>query len=119
MLETMVEFADKFSDLVRDHAKWSQSTFGDDSAIGPLGALRHLEKEARECQDAVGTPMLREELADCLLLLLDASRRANVKPMELVEAAQEKMVRNKQRIWPKPVPGEPCEHVRESDKGGA
>ncbi len=93
----MVDFADKFSDLVRDQSEWSQATFGSDSERGPMGALKHLEKEARECQEAVGTPELREELADCLLLLLDASRRAGIKPMQLVEAAQAKMVKNKQR----------------------
>jgi hypothetical protein len=109
---SMIDFADKFSDLVQDQAKWSQDTFGSDLERGPLGALKHLEKEARECQEAVGTPDLREELADCLLLLLDASRRAGVKPTQLVEAAQAKMVKNKQRTWPKPMPDEPVEHVR-------
>lgn len=112
VVTSMVEFADRFSDLVVDQAKWSQATFGTDSERGPLGALKHLEKEARECQEAVGTPELTEELADCLLLLLDASRRAGVKPMELVVAAQEKMVKNKARTWPNPTSDEPVEHVR-------
>ncbi len=109
---SMMDFADKFSDLAQDQAKWSQETFGSDSERGPLGALKHLEKEAKECQEAVGTPDLPEELADCLLLLLDASRRAGVKPTQLVEAAQAKMVKNKQRSWNKPIPDEPIEHVR-------
>ena len=108
----MVDFADKFTDLIRDQADWSQATFGSDSERGPMGALKHLEKEARECQEAVGTPELREELADCLLLLLDASRRAGIKPTQLVEAAQAKMVKNKERTWPKPTSDEPVEHVR-------
>jgi hypothetical protein len=30
----------------------------------------------------------------------------------LVEAAQAKMVKNKQRTWKKPMPDEPVEHVR-------
>jgi NTP pyrophosphatase (non-canonical NTP hydrolase) len=109
---SMVDFADKFTDLIRDQADWSQATFGSDSERGPMGALKHLEKEARECQEAVGTPELREELADCLLLLLDASRRAGIKPTQLIEAAQAKMVKNKQRTWSKPTSDEPVEHVR-------
>jgi NTP pyrophosphatase (non-canonical NTP hydrolase) len=109
---SMVEFADKFVDLVRDQSRWSQATFGSDQERGPMGALKHLEKEARECQEAVGTPELREELADCFLLLLDASRRAGIKPTQLVEAAQEKMAKNKLRTWPKPTPDQPVEHVR-------
>ena len=108
--------ADKIRDLVADQATWSQSTFGSDLERGPMGALKHLEKEARECQEAVGTPELREELADCLLLLLDASRRAGVEPTQLVEAAQAKMVKNKARTWNKPMPDEPIEHVREQQK---
>lgn len=100
MFITMVEFADKFTDLIRDQADWSQATFGSDDEKGPMGSLKHLEKEARECQEAVGTPEIAEELADCFLLLLDASRRAGIKPMQLVEAAQEKMVQNKKRKWP-------------------
>lgn len=107
-----VAFADKFSDLVVDQAAWSQTTFGSDAERGPMGALKHLEKEARECQEVVGKPELKTELADCLLLLLDASRRGGIKPMQLVEAAEAKMIINKARTWPKPTSDEPVEHVR-------
>lgn len=100
-LMSELEFADKFSDLAIDLAKWSQATFGSDAERGPMGALKHLEKEAKECQEAVGTPQFVVELADCLILLIDASRRAGVKPMQLVEAALNKMEVNKQRSWPK------------------
>lgn len=105
-----MDFADKFDELVRDHAKWSQETFGSDADRGPLGALRHLEKEAREAQDRFDEP---EEYADCFLLILDASRRAGIKPMQLVEAAQRKMEINKSRKWPTPTDDMPVEHVRE------
>ncbi len=96
-------------DLARDQAEWSQATFGKDSDRGPIGALKHLEKEARECQAA---PTDREEYADCLLLLLDAARRAGISPCGLIRAAQAKMVVNKARTWPKPVDDTPVEHVR-------
>lgn len=107
-----VAFADKFTCLVIDQSEWSQATFGSDAERGPMGALKHLEKEARECQEAIGTPELKTELADCLLLLLDAARRGGIRPMQLVEAAQEKMVINRSRTWPKPTSDEPVEHVR-------
>lgn len=107
------DFAAVVIDLAHDQAEWSQATFGTDGERGPLGALKHLEKEARECQTAETQDDLEEELADCLLLLIDASRRAGVKPMNLFLAAQAKMAKNRARKWPKPVVGQPCEHVRD------
>lgn len=106
-------FGFAFGKLVSRQSEWSQATFGTDAERGPLGALKHLEKEARECQTAETPDDLREELADCLLLLLDASRRAGFTPMDLVRAAQSKMAKNRSRKWPKPVDGQPCEHVRD------
>lgn len=99
-------------ELARDQAEWSQATFGADTERGPLGALRHLEKEAREAQAA---PSDVTEYADCLILLLDASRRAGFTPMELIAAARDKMRVNRSRAWPKPVEGQPCEHVKDCD----
>ncbi len=104
-----LEFAEKFRDLISDQAEWSQRTFGSDQERGPIGALKHLEREAVEAQN---DPASAEEYADCFLLILDAARRAGIKPMQLVEAAQAKMVKNKARQWPKPISDEPVEHVR-------
>lgn len=114
-LSTLIDMGEIVSDLSHDQAKWSQETFGDDATRGPVGALKHLEEEAREAVAAVesGDPAkVREELADCLLLLLDASRRAGIKPMQLFEAGQAKMVVNKQRKWPSPTTDEPVEHIQ-------
>jgi len=94
--------------------KWSEATFGNDMERGPLGALKHLEKEAREAQQAVGTPEIRMELADCFLLIMDASRRAGIDIEDLIDAAREKHAINRMRTWPKPVGDEPVEHVRET-----
>ncbi|MGD9712864.1 MAG: dATP/dGTP pyrophosphohydrolase domain-containing protein [Thermomicrobiales bacterium] len=121
---SMTEFAVAFNALVEDHSTWSQATFGLDSERGPLGALKHLEKEAKEAQEAWSAVTLqdemnsermkafRAELADCLLLLLDASRRAGVNPMRLVMDAQAKMQVNKLRVWIKPTSDVPSEHVK-------
>lgn len=111
--QTSIEFGDRFRDLVADHSEWSQATFGSDDERGPMGALKHLEKESVEAQGAVGTDGLKEEIADCFLLILDASRRAGMKPMQLVEVAIDKMAVNKERKWPRPTDDTPIEHVRD------
>ena len=107
--EAAVEFADAFEDLVADQAEWSQATFGTDAERGPVGALKHLAKEALEAAEHPGDPF---EYADCFLLILDAARRQGIKPMELIIAAKEKMKINKERSWPKPTCDEPVEHIK-------
>jgi NTP pyrophosphatase (non-canonical NTP hydrolase) len=136
----ITELGAELHDLAEDQAEWSQRTFGADAERGPLGALRHLEQEAREAQAAVravnecrangradnplavGTSppwslsAVESELADCLLLVLDAARRAGLGPLALVRVARRKMETNRARAWPKPTPDEPVGHVR--DGGG-
>ena len=104
-------FVATFFGLVNEQRVWSQETFGKDTERGPIGALKHLELEAREAQDAVGTPEIREELADCFLLLFDAARRAGMSAGELVDEAVKKMAKNKKRKWQVPVNDEPVLHV--------
>ncbi|HEY1186933.1 MAG TPA: dATP/dGTP pyrophosphohydrolase domain-containing protein [Gemmata sp.] len=107
--------------LAADQARWSQQTFGLDSERGPIGALKHLAKEVQEAEAAFimnnhllgDRGIIAEEFADCLLLLLDANRRAGLTPMQLIAAAQEKMTLNKAREWPQTVGDVPTEHVKE------
>lgn len=106
----MCDIGDRFCNLTVDQSKWSQETFGTDTERGPMGALKHLEKEAREAQASPSDP---SEYADCFLLILDAARRAGITPIELIEHAQAKMEINKKRVWPKPTSDEPVEHVRD------
>lgn len=121
--------------LTREHSQWSQETFGTDSERGPIFALKHLEKEAKEAYEAYAkvttklegshTYDYREmgkyqiELADCFLLLLDAMRRSSVELPELVKLAYDKLQVCKKRHYPKPAPGslEAVEHDRASDDG--
>lgn len=111
-MHSMMLFYDHFSDLVKDQSEWSQATFGTDQERGPIGSLKHLEKEAKEAYQATTPEELKKELADCFLLILDASRRAGVKPFELVLLAQDKMKVNRSRTWAKPVADEPVEHIK-------
>ena len=108
-----IDFADSLTELVRDQSKWSQKTFGSDEERGPLGALKHLELEAKEAQQAVDSDGIGEELADCLLLIIDASRRSGYPIARLIAEAKKKQAINQKREWPKPTDATtPVEHVR-------
>lgn len=108
--------------LVIDQADWSQTTFGSDAARGPVGAIRHLTKESKEAEelalddaayrDGPERQALLTELADCFILVLDATRRAQFTVLELIQTAQAKMKVNRERTWPKPTTDQPVEHVR-------
>jgi len=121
---TIAELGIALADLVEDQRDWSIATFGPDTERGPIGPLKHLAKEAVEAQRAYESLRImgetqpvsdkfKEELADCLILILDASRRGGIKIMQLIEAAREKMKINKTRSWPKGITDEPVEHIRD------
>ena len=93
-----------------DQAEWSQRTFGSDELRGPLGPLKHLEKEAKEAQEK---PDDLFEYADCLFLIFDAARRAGMTLTQLLSTCEQKLEINKQRKWSKPTDDNPVEHVRE------
>ncbi len=102
-----------------EHAVWSQETFGSDTERGPLGALKHLELEAREAQGHItalgihNPPGLREEIADCLFLTFDAARRSGMGFDDLFDTVFAKFAKNKKRKWQKPTRGdEPIGHIR-------
>ncbi|HCW0179981.1 TPA: DUF550 domain-containing protein [Citrobacter freundii] len=96
----------------REHAAWSQATFGD---VGPVGPLKHLSKEAFE---AAAEPGDLSEWADMQFLLWDAQRRAGISDEQITLAMVEKLAVNKQREWPEPKDGEPRLHIKtEQDQG--
>ncbi|SAQ00760.1 Eaa1 [Klebsiella oxytoca] len=91
----------------REHAEWSQATFGN---VGPVGPLKHLSKEALE---AVAEPDDLSEWADMQFLLWDAQRRAGITDEQITKAMIEKLAVNKARVWPEPKDGEPRLHIKE------
>ncbi|MCV6600288.1 MAG: DUF550 domain-containing protein [Cohaesibacter sp.] len=99
-----------FETLWDHHARWSDTTFGSDMLVGPIGPLKHLKKEADE---TLANPDNLEEYADCLMLLMDATRRAGFSPGILICAARLKLEVNKARKWPAPKDGEPRHHIKE------
>ncbi|EAZ0462159.1 DUF550 domain-containing protein [Salmonella enterica] len=91
----------------REHAEWSDATFGD---VGPIGPLKHLSKEALE---AAAEPDDMSEWADMQFLLWDAQRRAGIRDEQINQAMIEKLAINKARQWPEPKDGEPRLHIKE------
>lgn len=117
----------EFFDLL---VKWSESSFGPSSHRGPVGPLKHLQKEAQEAIDeAVKTTdllpgwnmdKLREEITDCLFLVFDAAWRAGITYGELAMLARRKLDVNKLRTWPDwrtLAPDAISEHVKEEEHG--
>lgn len=90
----------------REHAEWSQATFGN---VGPVGPLKHLSKEALEAAEQPGD---LSEWADMQFLLWDAQRRAGITDEQITQAMIEKLAVNKQREWPEPKDGEPRLHIK-------
>lgn len=90
----------------REHAAWSDETFGD---VGPVGPLKHLSKEALE---AAAEPGDLSEWADMQFLLWDAQCRSGITDEQITQAMIEKLVINKTRQWPEPKEGEPRLHIK-------
>jgi hypothetical protein len=107
------EMDHNFDEFFERQADWSRVTFGPDNIRGPIGPLKHLEKESREAQESSGDI---EEYADCLFLICDAARRAGFTKEQLIGAAFAKLAKNKARTWPDwktAPPDTPIEHVRQ------
>ncbi len=94
----------------REHATWSQATFGD---VGPVGPLEHLSKEALE---AAADPSDSLEWADMQFLLWDAQRRMGISDEFITRAMVEKLAINKSRQWPEPKDREPRLHIKEKSE---
>ncbi|EDQ3854045.1 DUF550 domain-containing protein [Salmonella enterica subsp. diarizonae] len=91
----------------REHAEWSDKTFGN---VGPVGTLKHLSKEALEAAADPSDPL---EWADMQFLLWDAQRRMGISDEFITRAMIEKLEINKSRQWPEPKDGEPRLHIKE------
>jgi hypothetical protein len=101
--------------LCVDQNDWSQTQFGTPEAKGPVGPLRHMEKEVRE---AIENPSDASEYADILILWLDATWRAGFTMEQVIQAAHEKMKVNRERNWPKIIdPNAAVEHDRSGENG--
>lgn len=95
--------------LLQNHiAEWSDMQFGNNR--NPDCMISHLKKEVEELSLK---PYSSEEYADCLMLLLDAARVANIDTEQLWEATVKKLEINKKRKWGKPDEDGVVEHIDE------
>jgi hypothetical protein len=120
-----------FESLWRDVGAWSNATFGDETERGPVGPLKHLVVEVlhellgidkvyvehflANWKRTVNRPQNGRdlgELADVLILLMDATRRAGYGPDDLLAAVESKHAVNVTRTYPKPTGDEISEHVK-------
>lgn len=96
--------------LAYEAGEWSDETFGKSYGRGPEACIAHLKKEILELEKE---PYDREEFADCMLLLMDAYRRAGGNIEDLFIATREKLEICKKRKWGKPDENGVVEHVDE------
>lgn len=97
-----------------EQAEWSEKTFGTTAERGPVGPLKHLQKEVKEILDK---PEDGEEYVDAFFLIIDAARRSKqfAGPADFLKQGFAKLEKNKLREWQVPTnPDEAVEHVRES-----
>lgn len=108
MVGSSLDLIDKtYLELLRD---WSYRTFGP----GPRthGILKHIKKEILEIEE---TPYELEEWVDIAMLALDGALRSGHPPAEIIKALHDKLLENKQRVWPNWREGDqntPIEHIR-------
>ena len=108
MIENLKEYymldPQKLQDVV---GQWSDAQFGRGNI---RSTLLHLKKEVNEL---IESPTDGEEHADCLMLLIDAGRKAGFNMNTLFDAVQYKLEINKKRKWGKPDENGIVEHIRE------
>lgn len=102
----------KYQTLWNDLEQWSTATFGPRSPAGPAA---HLVEEAGEL---AADPGSAEELADCLLLILDVARLNGLTPQELLDHAAAKLEINKGREWEEPDERGVIRHVLQPGEEG-
>ena len=110
--------APSIEQLFAEQQRWSYETFGPPEHRGPAGTLKHLCKEAKEAAEEQDPAKKLVELADILLLAIDAVHRSGASYESWLMAAFEKMRVNRDRTWPDwrtMKAGEPVEHDRSKE----
>jgi phosphoribosyl-ATP pyrophosphohydrolase len=115
---TVAQSSDPMQDFWDELSAWSQAAIAPDVQRGPIEVLEHLKLEAAEAIESMfddDKSATHTEIADCLICVLDAARRAGMTYDDLLSAANAKLVVNQSRKWQPPVAGKPCEHIRDSE----
>ena len=101
----MTKQSDKWQDLQNDIAAFTDSVFG---ASNPVSKLKHLREEVDEL---IEEPNHTHEWADCMILLIDAAKKAGHDMDDLYRFVNEKMAINKTRKWGEPDEDGVVRHV--------
>jgi NTP pyrophosphatase (non-canonical NTP hydrolase) len=104
--------------LVNELAEWSNNTFGHKrKAIAPVYKLKD---EVRELIDAMEKApenwrAIENELADCLILILDASKKHGLTASGILSNARSKFEKLKTRTWGKADSNDTFQHTQKED----
>lgn len=98
---------DRWQAMQDDIGAFTEYVFGKST---PEAKLAHL---AEEVQEVMADPSDAHEWADCMILLLDAARKAGFTTDDLYDAVVEKMKINKTRKWQAPDENGVVRHVKE------
>lgn len=109
--------------LMDDIHQWADKTFGPERTVE--APLHHLKKEAQEVideiyegkwtsalEDTASRDKIKEEFADCFILILNAASKYGMDFYDLMTEAETKMEKNKLRKWGKPDENGVVEHIR-------
>src|SRR6185369_15581595 len=89
---------------------FSYKTFGPGERTE--GVVDHIRKELEEVLE---NPRDISEWADIIILAIDGAWRVGFEPQEIIEAVQNKLIKNEKREWPDwrtAEPGKAIEHIR-------
>lgn len=117
---------ERLQEFMNNTSKWSDKTFNsgnfDRSHSVPISY--HLQKETKELTEAleqyykmqvisnVDFANVKEELADCMTLLLDCATHFGCNADELLTACENKLEINKKRKWGQPDKNGVVEHEK-------
>jgi NTP pyrophosphatase (non-canonical NTP hydrolase) len=124
MIQIMEKGLERMQDFMNQTSKWSDKTFdnGDFNRGRALPISYHLQKESKELTEsldkyfnentAINFADAKEELADCLTLVLDCATHFGCNADELITACYNKLEKNKNRSWGKPDKNGVVEHIK-------
>lgn len=99
-----------FDDLIIDYVEWSSKTFPESTMYSSLiharkeiyeieSALHEIEKRIFIERKVTSFDDVRYEYVDALMCIIDSANRAGIRPLELMDAFQDKLEINKARTW--------------------
>lgn len=82
--------------FINEQIKFSEQTFGPGQRLD--GVLKHIKKELIEVEECQGKDAI--EWADVIILAIDGAWRSGHSPLEITNALEAKLDKNKARKWP-------------------